>query len=70
MYAWIWKHLPGPFLVRVVQGLALLAGAVVLLFFVVFPRVEPLLPYNDVTVATNDDPGPAPSVTPFVSPSP
>ena len=51
MYGWIWKHLPGPVVARLVQTLALLAAAVALLFFVVFPRVEPLLPYSDVTVA-------------------
>lgn len=70
MYVWIWRHLPGPLLVRSLQALVLLAGAVALLFFVVFPRVEPLLPYSDVTVATNDDPSPAPSLSPSVSPSP
>ncbi len=53
MYVWIWRHLPGPLVVRVLLTLALVAAVVALLFLVVFPAVEPLLPYSDVTV----DPG-------------
>jgi hypothetical protein len=60
MYVWIWRHLPGPLAVRLAQTLALLAGAVALLFFVVFPRVEPLLPYSDVTVNQATTPSPSP----------
>jgi hypothetical protein len=60
MYVWIWRHLPGPLAVRLVQVLALLAAAVVLLFLVVFPRVEPLLPYSDVTVNQGVAPTPTP----------
>jgi hypothetical protein len=54
MYVWIWRRLPGPLAVRLLQVLVLLAAVVAVLFIVVFPRVEPLLPYSDVTV----DPGP------------
>jgi hypothetical protein len=50
MYVWIWRHLPGPLVVRVLQALLLLAAVVALLLFVVFPWVEPKLPWNDVTV--------------------
>jgi hypothetical protein len=57
MYVWLWRHLPGPLVVRLLQLLVLLAGVVALLFVVIFPQVEPLLPYSDVTV------DPAPSVT-------
>jgi hypothetical protein len=49
MYAWIWRHLPGPFAVKTLVALLLIAAVVALLLFVVFPRVEPLLPFNDVT---------------------
>lgn len=49
MYAWIWRHLPGPFAVKALVALALVAAVVALLLFVVFPWVEPLLPFNDVT---------------------
>ena len=49
MYGWIWRHLPGPTAVRVVAALLLVIGVVAVLLFVVFPWVEPRLPFNDVT---------------------
>lgn len=65
MYGWIWRHLPGPTPVRLLIALVVIAGIVLLLFTVVFPWLEPLLPFTDVTV---DDEG---SVTvPQSSPSP
>lgn len=50
MYAWLWHRLPGPLAVRVLLALLLVAAVVLLLFTVVFPQVEPLLPFNSVTV--------------------
>ena len=50
MYVWLWRHLPGPRALRVLQALLLLAAVVALLFLVVFPWVEGRLPYSDVTV--------------------
>jgi hypothetical protein len=64
MYSWTWRHLPGPLVARLVQALVLLAAAVALLLFVVFPAVEPLLPYNDVTVGNSDTSPPGPSANP------
>ncbi len=69
MYVWIWRHLPGGLPGKLLGSLVLLAAAVLLLFVVVFPRVEPLLPYSDVTVDTTEDggpgqPDPAPTATP------
>ena len=49
MYGWIWRHLPGPVAVRIALAVVLVVGVVALLFFVVFPFVVPLLPFNDVT---------------------
>jgi hypothetical protein len=49
MYGWIWRHLPGPTAVRVALAVVLVCGVVALLFFVVFPVLDPLLPFNDVT---------------------
>lgn len=57
MYVWIWRHLPGGLPGKLLGSLVLLAAAVALLFFVVFPRVEPLLPYSDVTVDSSEDAG-------------
>ena len=50
MYGWIWRTLPGGLPGKLFGSLLLLTVAVALLFLVVFPRIEPLLPYSDVTV--------------------
>jgi hypothetical protein len=50
MYTWIWRHLPGPVPARAVAALMLVLAVSALLLFVVFPRVEPLLPFTSVTV--------------------
>jgi FlaA1/EpsC-like NDP-sugar epimerase len=49
MYSWIWRHLPGPRAVKLVQALVLVAAVLALLILVVFPWVEPRLPFNAVT---------------------
>ena len=73
MYGFLWRHLPGPWPVRAIESLALLVGAVALLFYVVFPAVDPHLPFNDVTVNSpttiitvpppTSSPTPAPTTT-------
>jgi hypothetical protein len=50
MYAWVWRQLPGPALVRVLIAVLLFVAVVVALFVWVFPWVEPRLPFTDVTV--------------------
>jgi hypothetical protein len=50
MYVWIWRHLPGPLALRAAQSVLLLAIVVALLFFVVFPWLEPKLWFTHVTV--------------------
>lgn len=50
MYGWLWRHLPGPALLRVLVLLVLAVAVVALLFQVVFPAVAPLLPLNENTV--------------------
>lgn len=50
MYGAIWRVLPGGRLGKSVSAFVLLIGVLALLFFVVFPLVEPLLGLNDVTV--------------------
>ena len=42
MYVWIWRHLPGGMAAKVVQT--------ALLLFVIFPVIEPHLPFTHVTV--------------------
>jgi len=51
MYVWIWRHLPGPLAVRMLQALLLLGAVSLVLLFVVFPWVDPRLPWNHVTVS-------------------
>ena len=58
MYAWIWRTLPGGLPGQLVGSLLLFAAVVLLLFTVVFPAAEPLLPFNDVTVDSESAPGP------------
>ena len=58
MYTWIWRHLPGGLPGKLLGSLLLLAAVVLVLFLWVFPAVEPLLPFNDVTVDTAQDPAP------------
>ena len=50
MYTWIWRRLPGNTAVKALGALLLILAVSALLLFVVFPRVEPLLPFTQVTV--------------------
>jgi hypothetical protein len=50
MYGWIWRTLPGNAFAKLFMSLMLLVGVLALLWFVVFPWAEPLLPFGDVTV--------------------
>ncbi len=50
MYVWIWRRLPGGIPGKLVGCLALFAGVLALLFWIVFPWAEKRLPFNDVTV--------------------
>lgn len=50
MYAFVWRHLPGPWPVRLLLALLLVLGVVALLFLLVFPAVEPLLPFDEITL--------------------
>jgi hypothetical protein len=56
VYSLLWRVLPGGVLLKSLQCLVLFLLVVALLFTVVFPAVEPLLPFGDVTV---DDGSPA-----------
>ncbi len=50
MYGWLWRHLPGGVALRIAQCLVLFAGIAALLLFVIFPAVEPHLPWGNVTI--------------------
>jgi len=58
MYAWIWRKLPFGLPGKIIGSLALIAATGALLWYVVFPWAEPLLPFDDVQVTQDtDDPG-------------
>lgn len=52
MYAWLWRHLPGPTPARIVLALTLLAGVVALCFLWLFPWLETTLNLDQVTVGS------------------
>ncbi len=52
MYSWIWRKLPGSSAVKVIEAVVLVAAVTALLLFVVFPWLEPRLPFNAVTTAS------------------
>lgn len=51
MYAFLWRHLPGPVFLKVFIALAVAAAIVVLLFGWIFPWIEPLMPFSGNTVS-------------------
>jgi hypothetical protein len=51
VYSWIWRKLPGSSAVKVIEAVVLVAAVTALLLFVVFPWLEPRLPFNAVTTA-------------------
>ena len=51
MYTWIWRHLPGVFALKLLQTLIIVAAVSAILLFVIFPWIEPHLPFNKVTVS-------------------
>lgn len=57
MYPWIFRHLPGPLVVRILLVIVILAAIIVALFGWVFPAIAPYMPINDGTVS--DAMGPA-----------
>jgi hypothetical protein len=50
MYAFVWRHLPGPLPVRILLTLVLIAAVVAVLFLWVFPDIAPHMPFNNGTV--------------------
>ena len=55
MYSFIWHRLPGNIWMKLAASLAMTAGVVTLLWVVVFPWAEPLLPFDDVQVGTGTE---------------
>ena len=47
MYRWIWRRLPFRLPGKLAGSVMLVVAAVALLWYVVFPAVDPYLPFND-----------------------
>jgi hypothetical protein len=50
MYAWLWRKLPGSAPKKALTAAVLLAVAVVVLWYAVFPLLEPAVTLDEVTV--------------------
>ncbi|MDR8407916.1 hypothetical protein [Nonomuraea sp. 3-1Str] len=50
MYGWIWRRLPGPTAVKALLAAVLAGIAVAVLWYRVFPLLEPLMTLDEVTV--------------------
>ncbi len=74
MYGWIWRKLPFGLPGKIIGSLLLITAAVWVLWYHVFPRVEPLLPFDDVQVTSDQTVTPSSvtssSPTPAASTSP
>jgi hypothetical protein len=65
MYGWIWRALPFGLRGKLIGSLVLLASVVILLWFVLFPIIEPIMPFNNVQMpASNPTSAPVPSTAP------
>ncbi len=58
MYGWIWRKLPFGLPGKIIGSLLLVGAALWLLWYHVFPALEPLLPFDDVQVEGPSGPGP------------
>lgn len=73
MYAWIWRRLPLGLPGKLAGSVLIVAAVTALLWYVVFPWAEPLLPFDDVQVTQDGgpgDPGGGPGVDGGTSPGP
>ena len=65
MYVWIWRKLPFGLAGKLAGSVLIAVAAVSLLWYVVFPWAEPLLPFDDVQVTQDSgNPGGGPGGDP------
>lgn len=76
MYGWIWRHIPfKQWQLKSLVSVVLIGALGALLWYKVFPAVEPILPFDDVQVETTDPggglepPSTAVSTVPSTAPS-
>jgi hypothetical protein len=75
MYGWIWRKLPFGVPGKIIGSLLLVGALVWVLWYHVFPAVEPILPFDDVQVespggGTGTQPTDGGSPSPAGEPSP
>ncbi|MEE9097466.1 hypothetical protein [Pseudarthrobacter phenanthrenivorans] len=56
MYAWIFRHLPGPLWVRIFISLVLVFVALVLMVQFLFPWMSHFTQFTDSTIGSTDQP--------------
>jgi hypothetical protein len=54
VYGWIWRHLPFGLPGKIIGSVLLVTGVAALLWYQIFPAVEPLLPFVDGQVTQED----------------
>lgn len=52
MYAGLWRLLPGPTWLKAIEAVALVLAVVWVLFSVVFPWIEPRLPFDKTSIGS------------------
>jgi hypothetical protein len=70
MYGWIWRRLPLGTPGKIAGSLLLTLAAAALFWYVIFPAVDPHLPFNDGQVTNQDGPPGADNVAPPSSGAP
>jgi hypothetical protein len=56
VYRWIWRALPFGRPGKLIGSAVLIAATAALLWYLVFPAIDPYLPYNDGQVTTQQGP--------------
>jgi hypothetical protein len=56
LYAWIFRHLPGPLWLRVATGLVLIAAGLVLMVQFLFPWMAEFTQFTDSTIGSAEHP--------------
>ncbi|MFD1827368.1 MULTISPECIES: hypothetical protein [Mumia] len=60
MYAALWRVLPGPSAVKALLALTLFVTLVAILFLWAFPAVQPMLPFDQITLESEPTSSAAP----------
>jgi hypothetical protein len=56
MYAWIFRHLPGPLWLRILTSLVLISVALVLMVQFLFPWMSQFTQFTDSTIGSLSQP--------------